>query len=99
MESDPSQVARVPKVPRLKNNVRKGFLGMPQYEELLCECMGVGAWLRGIFETGYTFRWRDAEVTNLRANRIDLLNRCIRLYPNETKNGEGRLALLTTPTV
>ena len=97
LESDPPRVARVPKVPRLKeNNVRKGFLEMPQYEKLLCECMGVGAWLRGIFETGYTFGWRDAEVTNLRADRVDLLNRCIRLYPNETKNGEGRLAFMTT---
>jgi len=97
LESDPPRAARLPKIPRLKeNNVRKGFLELSQYERLLRECIGVGAWLRGIFETGYTFGWRDAEVTNLRANRIDLVNRCIRLYPNETKNGDGRLAFMTT---
>jgi integrase len=97
IENDPPRVARLPKIPRLKeDNVRKGFLELPQYEKLLRECIGVGAWLRGILETGYIFGWRDEEVTTLRARRVDLVNRCIRLYPGETKNDDGRIAFMTT---
>ena len=97
LENDPPRVARLLKFPRLKeDNVRKGFLELPQYEKLLPECVGVGAWLRGILETGYTFGWRDEEVTNLRASPVDLVNRCVRLYPGETKNDDGRIAFMTT---
>lgn len=97
LESDPPRVARLPKIPRLKeNNVRKGFLEFAQYERLSRECIAVGPWLRGIFETGYTFGWRDEEVTNLRASPVDLVNRCVRLYPGETKNDHGRIAFMTT---
>ena len=76
--------------------MRKGFLEFPQYERLMRECAGVGPWLRGIFETGYTFGWRDEEVTNLRASPVDLVNRCVRLYPGETKNNDGPIAFMTT---
>jgi integrase len=96
LESDPPRVARLPKIPRLKeNNVRKGFLEFPEYERLSRECIGVGPWLCGILETGYTFGWRDEEVTNLRAGAVDLVNRCVRLYPGETKNDDGRMAFMT----
>jgi hypothetical protein len=75
--------------------VRKGFLEFPEYVRLSRECIGVGPWLRGILETGYTFGWRDQEVTNLRAGAVDLVNRCVRLNPGETKNDDGRMAFKT----
>jgi len=34
-------------------------------------------------------------VTNLRAGAVDLVNRCVRLYPCETKNDDGRMAFMT----
>ena len=96
-QHEPPKVMRVPLFSHLKeNNVRKGFLELAEYQRLLQGCTAVGPWLRGVFETGYTFGWRAEEVTNLRANQVDMLNRCIRLNPGETKNNDGRIAYMTT---
>jgi hypothetical protein len=45
---------------------------------------------------GYNLAWRDEEVTGLRVNQVDLINRCIRLYPGETKNDDARVAYRST---
>ncbi len=96
-QSDPPKVLRVPHFPRLKeNNVRQGFLDIAGYERILEQCIIAGPWMRGVFELGYTLGWREAEVLNLRADQVDLLNRCVRLNPGETKNDDGRLAFMTT---
>jgi len=96
-ESDPPRVSRVPHFPRLKeNNVRKGFVEASQYERIAAECSAVSLWLRGIFEVGFTYGWRDSEVTGLRVNQVDLFNKCIRLWRGETKNNDGRLIEMTS---
>ena len=45
----------------------------------------------GIFEVGFTFGWRDSEITNLQVRQINLADGAIRLDPGETKNDDGRL--------
>jgi hypothetical protein len=34
-------------------------------------------------------------VTNLHAGAVNLVNRCVRLYPGETKNDDRRMASMT----
>ncbi len=96
-ENDPPKVRHVPYFPRLKeNNPRAGFVEAGQYERIANECSAVGLWLRGIFEVGFTYGWRDSEVTGLRVSRVDLFNKGIRLWRGETKNNDGRLIEMTS---
>jgi integrase len=64
-------------------------------DKLAAECASVGLWMRALFECGVTFGWRVSELLNLRVGQVDLADRTIRLNPGETKNGQGRLAVLT----
>lgn len=94
-ESDPQLVLRVPKFQMLKeNNVRKGFLDDDGYTRLAAATAKRGLWLRAIFETGYVLGWRRAEIEGLKVSQVDLIHRCIRLEPGETKNDEGRVGIM-----
>jgi len=46
-------------------------------------------------ECGRTYGWRVSELQGLRVRQVDLLTRTIRLDAGETKNSEGRLAIMT----
>jgi integrase len=90
---------RIGSVPYFKHleerNVRRGFLEFADAQHLRAECLVVGQWMLGVFQTGYTFGWRSSEVVRLTVGQIDLFYRCIRLYPEDTKNEEGRVAYMT----
>jgi integrase len=49
-----------------------------------------------MFEVAYTFGWRKSELLNLRVRQVDLASRTIRLEVGETKNDEGRTAVMTS---
>lgn len=44
---------------------------------------------------GYTYGFRKSELLNLKVGQVDLLARTIRLNPEQTKNGKGRVVTLT----
>ena len=90
-----TKVVRRPHFPHLKeNNTRKGFLEDAQFDALRAECSKVGLWLRAMLEVGGTFAWRKSELENLRVNQVDLIAGTVRLEPGETKNDEGRTAIM-----
>lgn len=93
------KVSRLPVFPsRLtENNVRLGFVEADQHAKLAEETAKYGLWLRAMFETAYTFGWRHEEVLGLRVKQVDLKSRTVRLEVGTTKNGEGRVAVMTTP--
>ena len=95
-KTTPPKVLRMPNFPSLQeHNVRKGFVEHQAYKKLAAAAGKVGLWLRAMFETAYTYGWRDAELKNLRVRQVDLLNRTIRLDPSDTKNREGRIVVIT----
>jgi integrase len=55
------------------------------------------AWLRAMFETGYTYGWRHEELVALRVRQVNLVAGTIRLEPGTTKNAEGREVGMTVP--
>jgi integrase len=90
------RVVRVPQIPKLEEtSPRTGFVEATARDKLATECASVGVWMRALFECGVTFGWRVSELLNLRVSQVDLADRTIRLNPGETKNGQGRLAVLT----
>jgi len=74
---------------------RVGFVETSARDKLAAECANVGLWMRALFECGVTFGWRVSELLNLQVSQVDLADRTIRLNPGETKNGQGRIAVLT----
>ena len=100
MESTPPKVARVPKITMLpENNVRTGFLTDDRYAKLADCCAKVGLWMRGIFEVGYTFGWRSAEITSLRVRQVEIANCRIVLDVGTTKSKEGRSVKFEPETI
>jgi integrase len=92
-------VSRMPVFPSklAENNVRTGFVEPEQYSKLANATAKTGLWFRAIFEVGYTWGWRKEEVLGLRVQQVDLKARTVRLNVGETKNKEGRLAVMTKP--
>ena len=78
-----------------ERNVRKGFVRDEQYSDLARETGRIGLWLRALFELGFTYGWRKAELLGLKVSQVDMLERTIRLEPGTTKNEEGRLVEMT----
>jgi integrase len=74
---------------------RTGFLEDAQYTPLARECSKVGLWLRALLTTAYSFALRKGELFSLRVKQIDLAKGTIRLEAGTTKNGEGRVIVMT----
>lgn len=55
----------------------------------------VGLWLRALLTTAYSFAFRKGELLSLRVRQLDLANGTIRLKAGTTKNGEGRVIVMT----
>jgi len=92
-EATPAKVLKAPKFPRLKESApRKGFLEDSQFDAIV---RGGEVWFRCICECARTFGWRVTELQQLRCEQVDLVNRTIRLNVGETKNNDGRLAIMT----
>ncbi len=97
-QSTPPKVRDVPYIPMLaENDPRNGFLESKQHDALAAETGKIGLWLRAMFEVGYSFGWRKAEVLALRVRQVDLVAGTIRLERGSTKNGDGRVATMTPP--
>jgi integrase len=95
-ECTPPKVRAVPYFRMLKeDNVRRGFLEIRQYESLSRGCAKVGLWMRTLFELGFTYGWRHAELLGLRVDQVSIVERTIRLDPGRTKNDKGREVTLT----
>jgi integrase len=94
--STPPKVLYAPKIPHLaERDVRLGFLEPAERDRLAVECAKIGLWLRTMFQLGCDFGWRKSELLNLRVSQVDLAERAVRLDVGTTKNGTGRLAILT----
>jgi integrase len=92
----PPKVLRCPTIPHLlERNVRTGFLEPAERDRLAIACAKAGLWLRAMFQLGCDFGWRKSELLNLRVSQVDLADRTVSLNPGETKNGVGRVAVLT----
>jgi integrase len=97
-ECTPPKVRIVPYIPMLKeSNVRRGFLEWEQRDRLASECTQVGLWMRALFEVGFTYGWRYAELAALHVRQVNLLTGSIRLDPGTTKNDDGREVVMTKP--
>ena len=88
------KVREVAVFPHLKENApRRGFIEDPQYRAIVNACLEL--WFRAMVACGRTYGWRVGELQNLRVRQLDLIERTIRLDVGETKNGGGRLAIMT----
>ena len=94
-----AKVSRMPVFPQKlsENSARIGFVEPDQNEKLAAATAKTGLWLRAIYEVGYTWGWRKEEVLRLRVNQVDLKAWTVRLEVGSTKNGDGRLAVMTKP--
>jgi integrase len=96
MSATPPKALHCPKIPHLaERNVRLGFLEPAERDRLAAECAKAGLWLRTMFQLGCDFGWRKSELLGLRVSQVDLAERSVRLDVGSTKNGAGRLAILT----
>ena len=95
--STPRKVHEIPVFPpRLKENVRSGFLEETEYSVLCSHAHEL--WLRGLLAVAYRFGFRKEELLDLRVWQVNLLDRTIRLNRGETKNDEPREVGLTQDT-
>jgi integrase len=95
--STPRKVREIPVFPpRLRENVRKGFVEEAQYAALKKHVHEL--WLRGLLAVAYRFGFRKEELLDLRVWQVNLLDRTIRLNRGETKNDEPREVALTQDT-
>jgi integrase len=77
------KINRVPYFQMLKeDNVRDGFLEDPTNHRV--ESAKAGAWMLGIFETGFTFGWRQTSVLKIEVQQI-ASDGSIRLNKTKTK--------------
>ena len=70
---------------------RKGFLEVEQFHRL---CEFLSKHLRPVLTMGYYTGMRLGEVRNLKWENVDLVEKSIRLYDDETKTGEPRIVPL-----
>lgn len=95
-EQDPPKVKRLPKFVTVKeNNVRKGFITVPQMAALKEAAARFNLEWRVFIELAHWLGWRRGELLNLRVKNFRLLDGggkygVVRLEGDETKNGESR---------
>jgi integrase len=78
-----------PYIPMLKEkNVRTGFF---EVNEFLALRDALPEYLRPMVTFAYYTGWRKGEVLDLRWSQVDLHEKIIRLNPEQTKNGNGRV--------
>jgi integrase len=100
-EQEPPKVKRLPKFVRMKeNNVRKGFITIPQMVALKAAAANYGMEWRVLIELAHWLGWRKGELLNLRVRNFRLLDGggkygVVRLEGDETKNGDSREVPLT----
>jgi integrase len=94
LKHDPPKVRKAPKFARLAENPpRQGFIDDSKYNIL--SQYADEHWLKAMLAVAYSCGFRKGELA-LRVKQIDLRNREIHLYAGTTKNGQGRLAGMTS---
>jgi integrase len=91
-EHEPPKVIRIPKIPMLQeNNVRQGYF---EHGQFLALRNALPDYLKGFVTFAYKIGWREAEISKLKWQQVDLNQGIVRLEPGETKNKEGRTVYL-----
>ena len=84
-----SRLSHRPYIPMLKEkNVRTGFF---EASEFLALREALPTYLQPMVTFAYYTGWRKGEVLDLRWSQVDLHERIIRLSPDQSKNGNGRV--------
>jgi integrase len=79
----------VPKFPSLpEHNTRQGFFERDEFEALVVH---LPPYLQDLARFGYLTGWRKGEITSLTWADVDYRGRVIRLRPEASKSGQGRL--------
>jgi len=88
------KLARLPILRKLEEAApRQGFFEAPQFEAVRRR---LPADLQVAVSVAYTFGWRmQSEVLRLERRQLDLEAGTLRLDPGRTKNGDGRVVVLT----
>jgi integrase len=85
---DPPLIQRRPHIEMLKvSNVRKGFLAHDKYVDLRD---ALPSYLMPVFVAAYHIGTRRGELLQVELRDVDMDALQFRLYPDATKNGEGR---------
>ncbi|MGE5305363.1 MAG: site-specific integrase [Alphaproteobacteria bacterium] len=74
-----------------ENNVRTGFF---EANEFLALRDALPVYLRPMVTFAYYTGWRKGEILDLRWSQVDLQEKIIRLNPEQSKNGTGRLVAI-----
>jgi integrase len=91
-QQTPPKVDRVPYIPMLEeNNTRKGFF---EHEQYIALREALPEYLRPYVVFACKVGWREAEISDLTWNKVDLEQGCVRLETGETKNKEARTVYL-----
>jgi len=99
LQSTPPKVLRVPYMPHLEeDNVRLGFVEDHVYEKLVNHFAGVGLWMRGMLEMGYTYGLRVEAIKSMKVGWVDLGHRTLVFPPKAMKN-KKTLTVKMTNTV
>jgi integrase len=88
------KAAEVPEIELLREaNARKGFFEPEQFQAVLRQ---LPEEIRAVAEVAYLTGWRlHSELLTRQKHHVDLNAGWLRLDPNESKNGEGRMFPLT----
>ncbi|MGQ0722179.1 MAG: tyrosine-type recombinase/integrase [Candidatus Eiseniibacteriota bacterium] len=74
-----------------ENNARQGFFEPPEFEAVVA---ALPAYLKDFTRFAYLIGWRKGEIISLRWSDVDRDARAIRLRPEASKNGKGRVVPL-----
>ncbi len=84
---------RLPHIRRLpERNVRQGFFEAEEFEAVIAH---LPHYLKDFVHFGYLSGWRKGEIASLTWDDVDHEARIIRLRPEKSKTGEGRVLALS----
>jgi integrase len=88
----PPKISQVPYIPMLREpSARKGFF---KHEEFLALREALPSYLRLVVTYAYYTGWRRGEILNHKWDQVSPKEGLVRLYPDQAKNDEARVAFL-----
>jgi integrase len=85
------KLVAAPPIRRLpEHNARQGFFERPEFEAVVA---ALPEYLRDVCRFGYATGWRRGEILTLRWSDVDMDGGAIRLRPEASKNGKGRVVV------
>jgi integrase len=88
----PPKVGNIPYIPKLKeDSARKGFF---EHDDFIAVRDALPEYLKPLITFGYVYGWRVSEIRNLTWDKVDLIQKSVRLEPGETKNDASRTVYL-----